>query len=381
MKKLLTLIVVLLVIFGIWKVAHKDGNDTNTAQANTYKVGVMAPLTGDAASYGEPARNMYQLAVDEINKAGGVNGKQLELVVEDSKCNGKDGTSAAQKLINVDKVQVIVGGICSGETLPAAPLAEAAKVTLLSPAASSPALTGVSSYFFRNYPSDAAQGQALAEVANKKGWKKVAFIQEQTDYGVGLNKAFTEAFTKLGGTVVKEEFPSNTTDFKSILAKLKAQNADALFVDVQTPASAAKIFKQMGDLKWKPSLLVCDVIAGDPTTLGAYKNTLEGAIAAEFGADGSGSKFKHAVESYKAKFGTEPPYQASYAMTEYDALYMVKDAIAAVGYDGAKIAQWSRTVKDWDGASGKITIQSSGDRAGGHRAEVIKNGKVEILAQ
>ncbi len=379
MKKLLLLIIAVLVIWGVWKWAD-NGKPAETANAGTYKVGVMVPLTGDAAVYGEPGRNIIQLAADEINKAGGVNGKELELIFEDGKCNGKDATSAAQKLVNVDKVEVIIGGFCSSESLAAIPVAAAAKVALLSPGSSSPALTNASPYFFRNYPSDAAQGQAIADAANKKGWKKIALIQEQTDYSVGLNKSFTESFTALGGTVIKEEFPTSTTDFRSILSKLKASNSDGLFIVVQTPASAAKIFKNLGDLNWKPALLVADIIPGDPTTVATYKNVLEGAIGAEFGVDPSNPKYKHLVDAYKAKYNVEPPFQ-SYAQTEYDSVYMVKDAIAAVGYDGEKIAQWSRTVKNWEGASGKITIQASGDRAGGHRAEVIKNGKVEVLAQ
>lgn len=377
-KALLWLVVLVLIVGGFVLYGSKGGEKAST---EPIKIGVMVPLTGDGAYYGEPARNIYQMAVEEINAAGGVNGRNIELVIEDSKCNGKDATNAAQKLINVDQVQVIIGGFCSSESLAAVPLAAEKKVALFSPGSSSPDLTGASPYFFRNYPSDASQGKILAEIAfSQKGWKTVAVMQEQTDYALGVYKTFAGTFEPLGGKVVKEEAPSNTTDFRSQLTKLRAAKADALFVDTQTPAVAERIFKQIQDLKWKIPLFANDVVAGDPKIVETYKTLLEGTLTAEFGIDPTNPKFTKMIEAYKTKYGAEPPYQA-YAQTEYDAVYMLRDAIAAVGYSGEKIAQWSRTVKDWDGASGKITIEESGDRVSGHTAKVIKNGKVEIYTQ
>src|SRR3989344_5494284 len=211
-KTVIWLVVLLLVVGGflVYGTKGKGG-----ASGESVKIGVLLPLTGDGASYGEPARNVFLLAVEEINAAGGIDGKQLELIIEDSKCNGKDATSATSKLINVDKVEIILGGFCSSESIASAPLAEAAKVTLFSAGSSSPDLTGISAYFFRNYPSDASQGKVLAEAAIQKGWKKVAFLQEQTDYALGVYKAFSSRFEELGGVIVKEEAPSATVDFRS----------------------------------------------------------------------------------------------------------------------------------------------------------------------
>src|SRR3989344_4743654 len=182
-KAILWLVIILLIGWGI--VAYSKNTKQESA-TGPIKIGVVLPLTGDAAVYGEPARNVYQMAVDEINKAGGVNGRELSLVVEDGKCNGKDAASAAQKLVNVDNVKVIIGGICSSESLAITPIAAEKKVAVFSPGSSSPALTNYSPYFFRNYPSDASQGKVLAEIAyNDKNWRKVAFLQEQTDYALG----------------------------------------------------------------------------------------------------------------------------------------------------------------------------------------------------
>ena len=374
-KTVVWLLVLGLIVGGFILYGSKGGEK---AGKEPIKIGVRVPLTGDGAPYGEPARNVYMLAAEEINASGGINGQPLELVIEDRKCNGKDATNAAQKLIHIDKVQIILGGFCSSESIAATPVAEAAKVALFSPGSSSPDLTGISPYFFRNYPSDASQGKVLAEAAAAKGWKKIAFLQEQTDYALGIYKAFSTRFAEIGGTIIKEEVPSNTTDFRSVLTKLKAVNADAFFFDPQTLPVAERVFKQMQDLKWKPVLLFNDVVGGAPETLSIYKDVMEGALTAEFTADSNNPRFTKLLADYKAKYGTDLLYATSYGPTEYDAVYLIKAGIEAVGNNGEKFVAWSRTVKDWDGASGKTTIGADGDRIGGHTLKVVRSGKAEI---
>ena len=376
-KTIIWLVVLVLVVGGF--ILYGSKGEKKEVAKEPIKIGVLLPLTGDGAPYGEPARNVYLLATEEINAAGGVNGQPLELIIEDSKCNGKDATSAAQKLINIDKVQIILGGFCSSESIAATPVAEAAKVALFSPGSSSPDLTGISAYFFRNYPSDASQGSVLAEAAVAKGWKKIAFLQEQTDYALGIYKAFSVRFEGLGGTIVKEEVPSNITDFRSVLTKLKAANADAFFLDPQTLPVAERVFKQMQDLKWKPVLLFNDVVGGAPEMLISYKDIMEGALTAEFTADISNPRFIKLLADYKTKYGTDILYASSYGPTEYDAVYLIKAGIEAVGNNGEKFAVWSRTVKDLEGTSGKTTIGTDGDRIGGHTLKVIKDGKAEVV--
>lgn len=344
-------------------------------QAGPIKVGVIAPLTGDAAIYGEMKRNVLTLAVDEINAAGGVNGRNMELVIEDGKCNGKDAASAMQKLVNVDQVKVVIGGFCSSESLAAVSIADSSKVALFSIGSSSPDLTGKSPFFMRDYPSDASQGSVLAQAATKNGWKKVAFIQEQLDYPAGIYKAFSAQFEKDGGTIVKEEFATTTTDFRSALTKLRAQKPDALFIDSQTPASGERVLKQVKELKWNAPLLITDAFAGDAKTVEADKDALEGALTAQFGVDPENEKFKALLAAYKEKYGVDLPMQ-SYGQTAYDGAYLVRDALLQNGEDGEKIATWLRSVINWEGASGKVTIGADGDRVGGHTLQAVKGGKV-----
>ncbi len=381
-KWVVGIVIVVVVIWALVAAQKKKTSptsETNQVAGDSYKIGVILPLTGDAAAYGEPARNVMTMAVDEINSSGGPNGKKLELVFEDGKCNGKDATSAAQKLVNVDKVQAIVGGFCSGESLAAEKVAEQGKVVMVSPGSTSPKLTGSSAYFFRNIPSDDSQTAVDAKTASDLGYKTIAFMQEQTDYATALYQAFENKFTQLGGKTVVEAFPSDTTDFKTRLAKLRAQNPDALFIDTQTSANTEKILKQMKDLGWKTQLFINEASAGDTQLLAANKEQLEGALGAEFRI-ADNSKKQHVLDAYKQKYGKDLEFQ-SFGLTEYDTVYMYKDGIAAVGYDGAKLAEWSRTIKDWDGASGKITIKPDGDRESGYSPEVVKDGKMETYTK
>ena len=375
-RKNIILVVVLIIIVVIIGLISRAGSSSDVASSGNIKVGFIAPLTGDAAVYGEPALNVTQLAINEINTSGGINGRQLQLIVEDGKCSGESAASAAQKLVNVDKVQFIIGGFCSGESLAAEPITTAANVFLFSAGSSSPDLTGKSPLFARDYPSDATQGKVLASLsANDKQWKKVAVIQEQTDYAVGLDKSFSANFSALGGVTIKQEFPTGTTDFRSLLTQLKSQNPDALLIDVQTPANAQIIFKQMADLKWKLPLITSDAVLGDTSTITANKAILEGSFGAEFNTDPSNKIFQHLLAAYKSTYNTELPYQ-SYAQTEYDAVYILKDGLLAVGNNGKKLADWVHDLKDFQGASGSITIGSNGDVIGGHIPIIIKNGEV-----
>jgi branched-chain amino acid transport system substrate-binding protein len=372
-KLVIWIIIIAVVIWGLSSFMKKSSLKTETGPI---KVGVISPLTGDAAAYGEPLTNVYRLAVKEINDAGGVNGRPIELIVEDGKCTGATAASAAQKLINVDKVQILIP-FCSGEALAVIPVAEAAKVAVFSASASTPDLTGKSKYFARNYPGDSAQGQVLVSKATEAGAKTAYLLAEQTDYAQGISNIVETDFIK-SGKITRENFASNVTDLRQIVAKAKASNPDALIISVQTPITAQKIFRVMRDLKWKPKLFVNDVVPGDPATMSDFKDVLEGAVTAEVGADANNPIFKHVLELYKQTYGSDMPYQG-YGQDCWDAMFIIRDGIKAVGYDGTKLSEWFHSLKDWKGAAGTMSIGSNGDPLVGHRAEVIKGGKVEVI--
>jgi branched-chain amino acid transport system substrate-binding protein len=375
--KIVWWIVGIVVVVGLvwWGIAKNGGS------GNTIKIGFFGPLTGDASTYGEPFQKVVELAVGQINAAGGINGKQVEVIYEDDQCTGALGASAVQKLVNVDHVQAILGGGCSGATIAAIPIAAAAKVVMLSPLASSPKLTGASPYFFRDYPSDASQASIYADVGyHQKGWRTVAIMEEQTDYATALGDSFSKAFEGYGGKVIVQEFPTTVTDLRSPVLALKAQKPDALFIDTQSPATAQETLDRMSQLGWKIPLIVDDTLEGDSATLQKYATQLEGAITAEFIQNASDTAFQAFVSAYQAKYGEVLPYQ-NYGQTEYDAVYLLADGIKAVGYNGQALAAWSRTVKDWKGVSGLVTIGPDGDRVGGDALQVIHKGQAVPVKQ
>jgi len=154
------------------------------ASGEPIKIGYIGPLTGGAAAYGETEKNVIELALKEINDGGELI-RKLEVIYEDGKCDGKDAATAAQKLINIDKVKIILGGGCSAETLGAAPLAEASKVILFSAFSSNPFIGQSGDYVFRNCPSDSDFGKADADFIASQGIKRAATITENTDYSQG----------------------------------------------------------------------------------------------------------------------------------------------------------------------------------------------------
>ncbi|MBM2817656.1 MAG: Extracellular ligand-binding receptor [Parcubacteria group bacterium] len=242
MKKIIIgIIAVILIVVGI---SYFGKNSSQPATKEPIKIGVILPLTGDAATIGESLKNTITIAIEEINGSGGVENRLLEMIYEDGKCGGLASASAAQKLINIDKVKFIIGGACSGETLGSAPIAESSKVVLLSPVSSSPDITNAGDYVFRNFASDASSGNEIAEAIIDIGHKKVAVISEQTDYSQALRKVFEKRFTELSGTITTSEtYTTNTRDFRTQLTKIKNTLPDAIYLVPQTPQSGEILLK------------------------------------------------------------------------------------------------------------------------------------------
>lgn len=187
--------------------------------AVTQHIGVLLPLTGDASSYGQKGRKAIEMAVDDFNATEGATGKKVTAIFEDSKGNAKDGVSAAQKLISVDKVPAIVGDALSAVTLPVAAVAEANQIVLISPCSSAPALTQAGKFIYRIWPSDLAEGNAAAGFAVSKGFKKAAILHLNNDYGNGIADIFMKRFASDDRKVVlKSAYADTTTDWRTIVA-------------------------------------------------------------------------------------------------------------------------------------------------------------------
>lgn len=347
----------------------------------TYKIGVMLPLTGDGAAYGLPLQKSAKIAFDELNAKGGVNGRRLEAVYEDSKCNPKDGNAAAQKLINVDKVKVIIGGACSGETLGAAPIANDNKVVMVSPSATSPDITSKGGDFvFRLAPSDAYAGVVASDYAyNELKAKKAAIISETTDYAQGLRRVFKENFEKLGGQVVADDtYNPEDTDFRTQVAKVKAaRGPDVIYVVPQAPAKGVLLVRQIKEAGLKQQLLTAEVIIGR-NVIKDNAADMEGLIGVEQKFDEKSPKAAGLLGKYKSQAKEDPPFPA-YMSAAYDAVYLVSDAIAKGGYDGENIRDYFYAVNNYEGAVGKVSIDENGDVVLDFNVRQVRNGDLATL--
>ena len=226
------------------------GSRSGVSTTGSIKIGFIAPLTGDAAAYGEPGRNMTQMAVEEINKNGGINGRMIEVIYEDGKCAGSEAVAAYQKLTNIDGVKFIFGGMCSSETLAIAPLTKDGSTLVVSSLSSNPALEGASPYTFTFSYSDDVMGKTLAKEMSK--YERVALITEQTDWNIGIQKVLLDElkanYPKVT-VVANEVFPKGATDIRSTLEKVKKMAPAALFLNPAPGVTAETLVKQMAELK------------------------------------------------------------------------------------------------------------------------------------
>lgn len=369
-KKIVWVVILLVAVWGIYSFSTKSSQK----ETGPIKIGFIGPLSGDAASVGEPIKNGVELAVKEINANGGIDGRQIEAVYEDGKCNGKDAASVAQKLVNIDKVKYIVGGICSPEAFAFYPITTVAKVFTIMPGASAPKLSGVSPFLMRNNPNDNLVGVALADFL-VKSYKNVYTITEQTEFAQGIEAVFLAQSQKVNlVSVGVQGFESKTTDFRSILLKVKEVNPDVVFINVQTPPNLLKIAQQARQLGIK-SQFISTSFGPDPAVQAAG-SSVEGMIFADapgLASDGAG---KELFTKYKNAYGKDPSY-AFYVGAAYDAVYLVSKAISSVGDDTNKVQEYMHKVSNYVGTIGTYSFDKNGDIVGIVPIfEKIVNGKL-----
>lgn len=369
--KLIPLIIIILLILG-GAYYYK----TTTTDSGHITVGFVGPLTGDAASYGEPISNAVRIAVDEINRSGGVNGKMVSVIYEDGKCTGKDAVNAAQKLVNVDNVSMIIGGVCSGETLAMLPVTEGSGVVVLSPSSSSPDLTGAGTYFFRNNPSDESGGAFIADLI-LQDHKRVAVISENTDYAQALRKVFVNHIERNGGTIVADEsFVPETGDFRSIITKIKAGNPDAVFVNPQVEIAGGTIIRQIRELGIESQLYGSNILSGAKAVEIAGEHG-EGLLLFDSpGLSPDNPKAAAFLEQYLRRYGDLSI--EFYLGAAYDAMYLFADAVAKTGsMESAAVRGHLDGVRGFSGVIGTYSFDDNGDVVGiGHTVKKIENGSV-----
>ena len=337
---------------------------------DSYRIGVMESVTGAGETYGTVANQAKQMAADEINAAGGIDGRRLELIVEDSQCNAQSAITAYHKLTDVEGVKIILGTSCSGAMLGAAPLAEADGVILFSGLASSPDIAKAGDYIFRTQISDLEVGIATGNVLWADGVRALATITETTDYAEGVRRNSVAQFEKRGGTVVAaERFGSESTDFRSQLTKLFSANPDALHIAPQSEFSAGTIVKQARELGYTGPIYA-ETIAVGTTALEVAGAAADGMKAITADLDPANEKGQEVLANFRERYDyvTLPWHLGS----AYDDVYIAAECLRQTGddqdADGFRDCLYAIT---WSGAIGdNYSFDADGEVVGLSRVVV-----------
>lgn len=332
MKKILALILSLSLVLSLFTLAGCKGDEPNNESdqpnnesdngevtGDTIKVGLITPKTGDVAIYGVAVDNAINLAVNEINAKGGINGKLIEFISYDDKGDAAESMNLFNRLVEVDKIDALLGPVISGTTLAVAPLAEEAGMPMVTPTATSAEVTVGKEFVFRACFIDPYQGGAVARYAvDTLGAKTAAILYNNgDDYSTGLAETYKEAFEEAGGTVNHfYGYTKEDKDFKSVLTTIKADEPDVLYLPDYYNA-VGLIAEQIKEVGLNAQLLGVD---GWDGVLKNYAAVVEGGIFSNhFAADDPSPIVQDFISAYKEAYGEVP------------------NALAALGYDGAKI--------------------------------------------
>ena len=328
------------------------------AVAADFKIGVVSPMTGATATFGQENVNGIKLAYEKLKKAKGT---KFDLIIEDDKSEAIESTNATRKLLSIDKVSIMIGAPTSSLALASAPIVQEAKIPFITPTATNAKVTQVGNFITRACFTDDFQGVVMAKFAvnTLKKTKGLTLIENTSDYSKGLAKAFGDEFTKLGGTMVNTEeltYAAKDTDFQSLLRKVKRANPDFVFIPgyyvevgliiKQARALGINIPFLGGDGWDSPKLFE---IAGEAVK-GSY-------ISNHFAPDDKSPVVQNFVKEYEKAYGTKP---GSFAALGYDSLGIVADAMKrAKSLKPTDIRDALVATKNYQGITGTITFDEN----------------------
>ncbi len=346
---------------------------------DTIKFGVAGPHSGDLASYGLPSINAAKLVIDKVNANGGINGKKIEMLVEDDVCKPEIATNTATKLVS-DGVDVVLGHICSGATKAAMPIYKDAGILVMSPSATSDELTLSGNYpnFFRTIAPNAAQSPAMIDFAIEKlGLTKIAIIHDKGDYGKPLAEGAKEYVEKggKGKVVLFEGITPGAMDYSAIVQKIKKSGADVVVFGGYHP-EASKIVTIMKKKRLK-TVFVSDDGVKDDTFIKVAGKAAEGVYAAGPQDNSSNPLAAKARAEHKKVFKKDPGafFEGAYAAT-----IAILNAIDKA--DSTKLADLKKVLQSEEAVTpvGNIKFDKNGDALGvGFSMYVVENGKYIVV--
>jgi len=372
------------------------------AAAQDVTIGSLMPMTGDLAAFGETTNNGVRLAVDQVNAAGGVlDGRQIELVVGDTQTAPQAAIDAAQRLVSVEGASAMVGALSSGNTIPVAQsVASVEQVPVISPASTSPVITGLEDgdFLFRTVPSDAYQGVALSSIVHEAGVGSVSVIYVNNDYGEGLAESFGEAFEGDGGTIVGSvPYEQGRASYRGELQQISG--GDALVL-IGYPENGVTILRQALEEGFFTRFAFSDGMKAPEIIEQIGGDFLEGAMGTAPQAPEGSETAALFTGFYEEAYGERPP--KPYIDTGYDAAFLLALAIEASGStEGTAIrdalrdvanppgeqimpGEWEKAAGiladggdiDYVGASGSVNFDDNGDVAGSFAHWEIRDGEI-----
>ncbi|NLM00674.1 MAG: ABC transporter substrate-binding protein [Treponema sp.] len=321
--------------------------------SDTILIGGIYPLSGPVAVYGVEARNGMEMAIKEINAAGGINGKQVVMIAEDDEGNPEKTVNAYKKLTTKDGAKIIVGSLTSGCTAAITSLAQSQKVLLFAPAATMESITDAGNYIFRACFIDPFQGTVGGKFAVENlGLSKAAVLYDlDNDYSVGLYENFKIAFEKGGGSLVAaESYSTGDKDFNAQLTKIKNAAPDVVYLPDYYVA-VALIAKQLRAQGISVPIVGADGWGGIVDNAG--DEILNGFYSDHYAADSTDSRVIEFVANYKESYGSVP---VSFAALGYDCMYMLKDAMIRAGSEDASTVRSQLELTDGDYVTGHLTF-------------------------
>ncbi len=349
MKKLIALMLVLVLVLSLGACAKTE--------TGTIKIGVLSPTSGAGSVHGVPVKQAAELAANEINAAGGINGQMIEIIAYDTKGDATEAVNAYNKLKDEDQVVAIVGGTYSGATLGFKPLAVADNMPVLSPTATNPEVTLDAPNVFRACYTDAYQGSVCATFAMENlGSVQPGVLYNKDDaYSEGLADSFIAACQAAGVEPVVEAYAAEDKDFSSQLSNLDAAGVDVLFVP-HYPDTVGPILTQVKNMGLD---FICMGGDGWDGIQENYAAEAEGFyFANHYSQDDPSEIVQNFIANYTAAYGETPNALGALA---YDAVYMMANAIAAAGSTDSDAIITALAATSYDGVTGHIQFDANGD--------------------
>ena len=338
------------------------------------RIGAVISESGSISSYGERVKKGLDLAVEELNAAGGIRGGTVTLVYKDDATNEDMGKQATLELIEQEGIRVIIGAVSSPVTLAIAPICEEKEVILFSPSSSAPGISQAGEYIYRNYPSDILEGTSMAKFARDLGLERLAIFALDNDFGHGLRDVFTDQYeSKYREVVMACNFKDGLTDcFEEDVEKVKKLDPDGIYI-ISYVHDLARLLQMLKAAGIKAVLMGTGSVTEDLIRLAgpAAENLVY--PQPSFDVDSRNPAVSSFVDSYRAKYGEDP---CIYAAHGYDALKLLAVAIESGGSshpDDIRIGFSS--IKNYEGAAGRTAFDENGDVVRYPRMFIIRNGK------